>query len=442
MLSTMRALFRPFALHAAYTPIETIVFFSIVGTLAYFNILSAIRNSAFLNIDPETVKPAYMIYKRLGEWVPVRESAWVHSNEPVLELQQLVFAIDPAQKPLSSLSMTSPPLSTATLNYTLHSCNSCFTSRESSLRTATHTLSFNSGTNLLHSHHFVHQPTGISFFVENKVHSAYALRAFITRFWDLAKKADSLDILLILAGYILMFITFYLLLIRSRSLGSSFFLPLAIMSSSILALLISLPIAMALRIPIDPVALSEALPFLVCTVGFDKPLRLARAVFLHPHLTVPPALVPNVSSDKSGYPILRRPSIPPPSLSIPSSLIHSLKPAPMIITESLSHVYAPIIRDYILEIAVLTVGAYSRVGGLREVCALAALILAVDCLLLCTYLAAILGVMVEVSSLSGRFRHSCISSIHIIVQLIFCPMDLTASTLRHARPARCHYCLF
>ncbi len=105
--SKMRALFRPFALHAAYTPIETIVFFSIIGTLAYFNILSAIRNSAFLNLDPallnnnyDTVKPAYVMY-RLGEWVSVRESVWVHANvkdEPVLELQQLVFAIDSAQK--------------------------------------------------------------------------------------------------------------------------------------------------------------------------------------------------------------------------------------------------------------------------------------------------------------------------------------------------------
>lgn len=100
----MRALFRPFALHAAYTPIETIVFFSIIGTLAYFNILSAIRNSAFLNLDPallnnnyDTLKPAYVMY-RLGEWVSVRESVWVHANEPVLELQQSVFAIDSAQK--------------------------------------------------------------------------------------------------------------------------------------------------------------------------------------------------------------------------------------------------------------------------------------------------------------------------------------------------------
>ena len=148
---------------------------------------------------------------------------------------------------------------------------------------------------------------------------------------------------------------------------------------------------MALKIPIDPVALTEALPFLVCTVGFDKPLRLARAVFGHEHLLLPPG-VEAPSKPNSNAP-LAVPNFQP----ISSPHHHQLKPAPKIITESLSLVYPPIIRDYILEIAVLTVGAYSKVGGLKEVCALAALILAVDCLLLCTYLAAILGVMVEVS---------------------------------------------
>ena len=186
--------------------------------------------------------------------------------------------------------------------------------------------------------------------------------------------------MLILSGYILMHITFYLLLTRSRQLGSSFWLPLAILSSAILALLIALPIAMALRIHVDPVALVEALPFLVCTVGFDKPLRLARAVFTHPHLLLPPAGVANGNG-----------------LAVPPSESSNLKPAPKIITESLSLVYPPIIRDYFLEIAVLVVGANSKVGGLREVCSLAALLLGVDCLLLCTYLAAILGVMIEVS---------------------------------------------
>ncbi|EKM75627.1 hypothetical protein AGABI1DRAFT_64187 [Agaricus bisporus var. burnettii JB137-S8] len=195
---------------------------------------------------------------------------------------------------------------------------------------------------------------------------AYAAGTMVVRFWDLAKKADSLDILLILAGYILMHTTFFLLIVRSRKLGSSFWLPLAIVSSAILSLLISLPIAMALRIPIDPVALTEALPFLVCTIGFDKPLRLARTVFTHPHLLTAPT---------------------------PGA---QMKPAPKIITESLTKVYSPIIRDYFLEIAVLVVGAYSKVGGLKEVCALAAIILGVDCILLCTYLAAILGIMIDV----------------------------------------------
>ena len=187
--------------------------------------------------------------------------------------------------------------------------------------------------------------------------------------------------------------TFYLLLRRSRNLGSSFWLPLAIVSSAVLALLISLPIAMALKIPIDPVALTEALPFLVCTVGFDKPLRLARAVFGHEHLLLPPGIEPP-SKPNANAPLAV------PNFQPSSHYPHQLKPAPKIITESLSLVYPPIIRDYILEIAVLTVGAYSKVGGLKEVCALAALILAVDCLLLCTYLAAILGVMVEVSDCS------------------------------------------
>src|ERR1700722_7147655 len=157
--------------------------------------------------------------------------------------------------------------------------------------------------------------------------------------------------MMILLGYILMHATFILLFSRSRQLGSNFWLPFAILSSSVLALILALPIAMYLQIPMDPVALTEALPFLVCTVGFDKPLRLARAVFTHPHLTAP----------------------------VPYSSNNQLRPAAFIIPEALSQVCNPILRDYALEIAVLLIGANSGVGGLREVCALAAILLVVDC---------------------------------------------------------------
>lgn len=220
---------------------------------------------------------------------------------------------------------------------------------------------------------------------------AYAARTFVVRFWDLAKKADSLDIVMILMGYILMHTTFILLFSRSRQLGSNFWLPFAIVSSSVLALLLAMPIAMMLKIPMDPVALSEALPFLVCTVGFDKPLRLARAVFTHPHLTT--------------------------SVHGPGGLssISNLKPSGTIILECLASVYRPILRDYGLEIAVLIVGANSKVGGLSEVCGLAAVLLGVDCLLLCTFLASIFGIMIEVRRIKtirmSRSRTSSFSSL-------------------------------
>ena len=390
----MRALFRPFALHAAYTPIETIVFFCILGTLAYFHILSAIKNS----YDKPTTTglglqlPAYATL--LGdEWVGVREAVWNKASDDddneLVELQQVALLSSSSSELVSSAGLA---------DICFRSSDSCFVHSVSLTRL---TLALKPNT---HNDFLAAFPTTTTTTTTTTSTSLVALRALTLRFYTLAKKADSIDILLILLGYILMHTTFYLLITRSYALGSTFFLPLAILSSALLALLLALPIAMALDIPIDPVALSEALPFLVCTVGFDKPLRLARAVFHHPHLELPPSLAPPTTPHpSSGYPILANPARPQPQ-QLSSTL---LKPSPKIITESLSYVYKPIIRDYILEIAVLTVGAYSRVGGLKEVCALAALILAVDCLLICTYLAAILGVMVEVCLFSlGIFLYS------------------------------------
>jgi hydroxymethylglutaryl-CoA reductase (NADPH) len=198
----------------------------------------------------------------------------------------------------------------------------------------------------------------------------YAARTLVVRFWDLAKKADNLDILLVLAGYVLMHTTFIRLFLSSRSLGSNFWLTTAILSSSILSFMVALPVANYLRIPLDPVSLIEALPFLVCTVGFEKPLRLARTVFSHPHL-VQPAI-------QEGR------------------LRGQMKPAPDLIMEALDKVGNIIVRDYILEIAVLLIGAYSKVGGLKEFCALAALLLTVDCAATATFYVAILSVMIEV----------------------------------------------
>jgi hydroxymethylglutaryl-CoA reductase (NADPH) len=164
--------------------------------------------------------------------------------------------------------------------------------------------------------------------------------------------------------------TFIRLFLSSRALGSNFWLTTAILSSSVLAFMLALPIARYLRIPLEPVSLIEALPFLVCTVGFEKPLRLARAVFSHPH-----AVQPAVNEGRQRG---------------------RMKPAPELIRESLDRVGNAILRDYALEVAVLFIGARSRVGGLKEFCALAALLLTIDCLTMMTFYVAILSIMIEV----------------------------------------------
>ncbi|KAF9226329.1 hypothetical protein BS17DRAFT_698606 [Gyrodon lividus] len=428
----MRALLLPLTGRAVFYPIETIVFFSIIGTLAYLHILSAIKHSAFFAPTfPSTLRTAHTLL-RDGEWVGIDEDWYrqraASSDAQPLELQPIVFSLDPA--PTQSVDMVGhlrpenlgviqsyPDLTYLTPsidNLTHHISNKfispsgqtysslcyhatdaplssgvrpCFTavSRPAS-RSQTITLSFAAGTRegfvdaLKATSSFSTDLFGVRYRIEGRQAEpigemksgkwiAYAARALVLRFWELAKKADSLDILLVLAGYALMHVSFIRLFLSSRALGSNFWLSTAIVSSSILAFMLALPLSHYLHIPLDPISLTEALPFLVCMVGFDKPLRLARAVFNHPHLT---------SHVKEGR------------------WRNQMKPAGEVVYEAMEGSGNVILRDYALEIAVLAMGAKSKVGGLKEFCALAALSLTLDCILFGTFYSAILTIMVEV----------------------------------------------
>ncbi|KAH9968240.1 hydroxymethylglutaryl-coenzyme A reductase-domain-containing protein [Russula dissimulans] len=415
----MRALIRPISIHAASSPIETIVFFFVLATLSYFHVLSAIKHSSFF--APSTLPPLRSSHAlwRGNEWIPVPETeydALAHQfpHVSVVDLQQFTMSFDArtAKKIAESSRLSSqvansldnvthflthhfPTSSGKLFSNVCHTVRNaqdketCFTSTFSDIpRSKTLMLSFAPGgredfiTALAKQGSFISEDFGpIKYLVENREQEAiaemksgkwvvYAARTLVVRFWDLTKKADNLDILLVLAGYVLMHTTFIRLFLASRSLGSNFWLTTAILSSSILSFMVALPIASYLRIPLDPVSLIEALPFLVCTVGFEKPLRLARAVFGHPHL-IQPAI-------QEGR------------------LRGQMKPAPDLILEALDKVGNIIVRDYALEIAVLLIGAYSKVGGLKEFCALAALLLTVDCAATATFYVAILSVMIEV----------------------------------------------
>ncbi|KAJ9096335.1 hypothetical protein QFC21_005155 [Naganishia friedmannii] len=307
---------------------------------------------------------------------------------------------------------------------------------------------------------------------------AYAVRALGTRFWILAKNADSADIFVVMLGYILMHLTFVRLFLNMRKMGSSFWLPSATLISSIFGFLFALFAAYLLNVPVDLIQLSEALPFLVITVGFDKPFLLARAVFQNPEikpvLAPAPAPVPDLSQttsaqvaalglddfdvdlgvirelEKKGKSQGTSFAASPKSAGFKSlnsmtnlNALNNLGEdslgnshlitsnldlgaldrglavhariqreiaeakrksirwaapisAKYIVLSAVDQVGWPIVRDYAIEITVLCIGAALGIGGLREFCRLAALILAMDCLCLFTFYTAILSVMVEI----------------------------------------------
>lgn len=255
----------------------------------------------------------------------------------------------------------------------------------------------------------------------------YAVWALVMRFWALLKRADSADIFVMLSAYLLMHATFFNLFISMRRFGSNFWLGASVLTSSICAFLCALTMAYLLGVTVDPICLSEALPFLVITVGFEKPFLLTKAVFSHS------AIAPQATTPNKAHPSLllsalnesqqhverqklqeaegatvndigsgrRSNASKDAHLTQEESFVRALTarlksdsslrwtspqpvPAKEVVVAAVDAVGMQIVRDYAIEIAVMAVGATSGLSGLREFCQLAALILAFDCAFRCT----------------------------------------------------------
>jgi hydroxymethylglutaryl-CoA reductase (NADPH) len=197
-----------------------------------------------------------------------------------------------------------------------------------------------------------------------------------TAFLDLVKNAETLDIIIMSLGYISMYLTFISLFTSMRRLGSNFWLGTSVLFSSAMAFLFGLMVTMKMGVPVNVVLLSEGLPFLVVTVGFEKPIILTQAV---------------LSAAIQG----RRTS--PPGSPNPNNV-----EAPLTIQNAVQTAVRErgfeIVRDYAVEIAILCVGAASGIqGGLRQFCFLAAWTLFFDCIMLFTFYTAILTIKLEIT---------------------------------------------
>ena len=187
-------------------------------------------------------------------------------------------------------------------------------------------------------------------------------------------------------GYLAMHLTFVSLFMSMRHMGSNFWLATSVLISSVFAFLFGLGMTNQLGVPINFVLLSEGLPFLVVTIGFEKPIILTKAV-----------LSASVSARGQG---VRQDSDFSSTASSSQTIQSSLQVA-------VQEKGFAIIRDYCIELAILIAGSVSGVqGGLTQFCFLAAWILVFDCLLLFTFYTAILSVKLEINRIK---RHVALS---------------------------------
>ncbi|KAL9546246.1 hypothetical protein MBANPS3_006749 [Mucor bainieri] len=186
--------------------------------------------------------------------------------------------------------------------------------------------------------------------------------------------ASKMDVIVVTAGYIMMAFTFLSLYIRMHKLGSKYTLATTIFMSGFFSFMLSLATVYKLGAPVSPVLLSEATPFLVVTIGFERPYKLTKCIF------------EQESNNADNSNVLQ------------------------IISRSVEMMAPTLIRDGLLEIVVFMLGAKSTLPGLREFCLMSAFLIAYDMMLMFTWYISVLSLKLELRKI--KETASTATSVH------------------------------
>ena len=218
----------------------------------------------------------------------------------------------------------------------------------------------------------------------------------LRRAWTLVHRSDTIDFTVLLAAYIMMHGSLVHLYVSMRHFPRRFWLGTCILLSSCFACLVALVTADALQLPINPIVLSEGLPFLVITIGFEKPYLLTKAFFAH---ATPTSRPDQDASTLKGSPeddfvrALTQRVHEEQELGV---LTAPFAPVHDVAIRAVAQAGPGILRAYAVEICILMLGAFNGMHGLREFCSLSILILFFDGCLLFTFFLAVLCVTLEV----------------------------------------------
>lgn len=174
--------------------------------------------------------------------------------------------------------------------------------------------------------------------------------------------AEPYDIAVVTVAYVAMYYTLFKLFYDMRAqTGLRFWLAFGCLTSSLFAFLLAFATTTFLGFKVSLLSLSEGIPFLVATVGFDRVVRLSVAVL--------------DSSSEGG--------------------------APSQLKNALQNTALNFVKDQLLCAAAFTACAVyaPHLEGLRSFCVLSALIMVYDVVLTFTYYASVLALKIEISAI-------------------------------------------
>lgn len=224
------------------------------------------------------------------------------------------------------------------------------------------------------------------------------LASAVRRVTIVIRNADAIDFTVLLGAYLLMHGSFVHLYLSMRAFPHGLWLGTCVLLSSSFAFLFALVTANAMGLVVDPVVLSEALPFLVITVGFEKPYLLTRAFFRRAELAAHSDIAegPRGSPEADFVRALTQRVQAEQALGL---LGTPTTPTSEVAADAAYDTGPGLLRAYLIELAILLAGVLSNIHGLREFCGLGMLILLYDGVLLYTFFTAILCVALEVQRL-------------------------------------------
>ncbi|KAJ2345069.1 3-hydroxy-3-methylglutaryl-coenzyme A (HMG-CoA) reductase isozyme, partial [Coemansia sp. RSA 2618] len=204
------------------------------------------------------------------------------------------------------------------------------------------------------------------------------------RVYRLLREATVGEVLLVFMSYAITISTFINTFVTMRRYGSQITLALSVIFSGFCAFVFAVMAVHVLGYPINAVLLTEALPFLIICVGFDKSLTLTRSVLLAAYRDRQRS---SSNADK------RRDS----QSNTPAQIQAQ-------IARGVDKCAAQLIKDYLFEISILAIGVCSGVPQLHEVCLISSFILMFEGVFMFTLYTAILTLKLDLIRVRSELK--------------------------------------